>query len=375
MYRIAPRLTSLRAYVCAMWAKRQHFSRQNLEPWRGGWTARYNWLLLNDSVSRGGLPVSIYKSCDIRGLAASELTPELYRNWGRVLGSWVPPMAKFVAGGDVRGSTPEFLAALIEGLAAAGVDCIDLGQLPTPMIYYARRRLNAAGCAVVTASHNAAAINGLKWMVGQQPPGPEEVERLRLESERPAAPDSERPPAVPRTLDISFDYVAWLQEMWIESLRAHSHLVLDPMHGCWAARARRYLNAIFPECLLLGIHDWRDPEFDGRIPDCSHADNLHELCEAVYRHRADLGIAFDGDGDRIALVDNEGMALTAEEATWVLLNSFGAELQGQRFVHDLKFSDRIPEAAAALGAEPLAERSGHAFILRPHAPHRRPLRR
>ena len=89
---------------------------------------------------------------------------------------------------------------------------------------------------------------------------------------------------------------------------------------------------------------------------------LNELCEAVYRERAHLGLAFDGDGDRVALVDNEGVALRAEEAAWVLLQCLGKELQGERFVYDLKFSDRIPEAARQLGAEPLVERSGHAFL-------------
>jgi phosphomannomutase/phosphoglucomutase len=134
------------------------------------------------------------------------------------------------------------------------------------------------------------------------------------------------------------------------------------MHGCWATRARRYLHAIFPESLLSAIHDWRDPEFEGRSPDCAHAGHLHDLCETVYRERADLGIAFDGDGDRVALVDDAGMALTAEETTWVLLQTFGAQLEGSHFVYDVKFSDRIREAACALGAEPLAERSGHTFI-------------
>ena len=303
----------------------------------------------------------IYKPCDIRGHATGQLSAELYQRWGQTLGNWVPPMAKFVVGGDIRDSTPEFLAALVDGLSSTGVDCIDLGQLPTPMICHAKSRLKAAACAMVTASHNPAEINGLKWIVGDLPPSPEEVERLRHEAEHP--PKNMGRTANPaRTLDVTFDYVAWLQETWVESLRARQHIVLDPIHGCWAARARRYLNAIFPECLVSAIHDWRDPQFEGRHPDCSRPEHLDELCETVYRQRADVGIAFDGDGDRFALVDDEGMALTAEETTWVLLQSFGAQLQGQRFVYDVKFSDRIRDVACGLGAEALSERSGHAFL-------------
>jgi phosphomannomutase/phosphoglucomutase len=307
--------------------------------------------------------VSIYKPCDIRGAAATELSPQLYRSWGRTLGRQVEPGAKFVTGGDVRASTGEFLAALIEGLCQSGADVVDLGELPTPMIYYARRRLQAAGCAIVTASHNPAAINGLKWMIGERPPTPDDVAALQHAAEDTGTvPLSSRSPTKPRTLDISFDYVAGLQETFVDALATQQHIVLDPMSGCWAGKARRYLHAIFPQCLFSTVHDAPSPDFDGRAPDCSRPHELHELCDAVYRERAHLGIAFDGDGDRIALVDNEGAALNAEEATWVLLQTLGPELRGQRFVHDLKFSDRIAEAARQLGAEPLVERSGHAFL-------------
>jgi phosphomannomutase / phosphoglucomutase len=315
--------------------------------------------------------VSVYKPCDIRGDVATELSPSLYEAWGRALGRQLPPAAKFVVGGDVRESTPPFLAALIDGLCHAGLDVVDVGLLPTPMIYYAKRRLNADGCAIVTASHNPAAINGLKWMLGDRPPKPEDVvalEQAVAESHRHSQKGrggddgNGRSPSKARTIDVSFDYVACLQEMFVESLTVQRHIVVDPMFGCWAAKARRYLHAIFPQCLFSTIHDTVDGRFDGRMPDCSRPNELNDLCEAVYRERAHLGVAFDGDGDRVAMVDNEGVALQAEEATWVLLQCVADQLPGQPFVYDLKFSDRIPEAARQLGAKPLVERSGHAFL-------------
>ena len=306
--------------------------------------------------------MSIYKPCDIRGSATQELTPALYRSWGHTLGSRVEPAEKFVVGGDVRGSTPEFLAALVAGLCDAGLDVVDLGMLPTPMIYHARRRLAAAGCAIVTASHNPADVNGLKWMVGDRPPTEDEVDALRERAEDPGSPPPSRSRTEPRSLDVSFDYVAWLQETWMDALSSQRHVVLDPMHGCFARRARRYLQAVFPQCLVSAVHDEREATFAGRTPDCARPQLLGELCDAVDQQRAHLGIAFDGDGDRLALVDDQAVALTAEEATWCMLQTFGSQLQGERFVYDLKFSDRVPQAAEQLGAEPLAERSGHAFI-------------
>ena len=305
--------------------------------------------------------MSIYKPCDIRG-PIDELGPERYRSWGHALGRQVEPKAKFLVGGDVRGSTRRFLDALVDGLCQAGVDVVDLGLLPTPMIYYAKRRLRAAGCAIVTASHNPADINGLKWMLGDQPATPEQVQLLEREAEAPSPAPSDRPRSEPRGLDVSFDYVAWQQMTWVKTRDIERRIVLDPGHGCWAARARRYLQAIFPRSLFSVIHDTPDAEFGGRIPDCSRPELLDELSDAVYHERAHVGVAFDGDGDRVGFVDNEGTPLTAEEATWVLLQSLGPELAGQPFVYDLKFSDRIPEAAAGLGAEPLVERSGHTFI-------------
>jgi phosphomannomutase / phosphoglucomutase len=139
-------------------------------------------------------------------------------------------------------------------------------------------------------------------------------------------------------------------------------VVLDPMHGAWSCRARRYLQAVFPHSLFSAVHDTPNGSFDGRSPDCSRHEHLDDLAAAVYRERAYLGIAFDGDGDRVAFVDDEGIALSAEEAAWVMLQSFGAELAGEKFVYDVRFSDRIVQAARELGAEPIARPAGHASV-------------
>jgi phosphomannomutase len=305
--------------------------------------------------------VSIYKACDIRGEVAEELNPELYHRWGYALGMQIKRDEKIVVGGDNRCSTPDYLEALIEGLSKAGVDTVNLGQLPTPMIYHAKRRLKAAACAIVTASHNPVFVNGLKWMIGDRPPAPGDVEAMRRSVEN-ASSQNHRTRRPPRTLDISFDYVANLQETWLDAMNSQLHLVIDPMHGCWAGRGRRYLHAIFPQCLFSTIHDTPEENFGGQAPDCSQPALLHELGEAVYRERAHAGLAFDGDGDRLALVDEHGSPLSGEETAWILLDSFGEQIRGRRFVHDLKFSERLIERARELGAEPVAERSGHAFI-------------
>ena len=305
--------------------------------------------------------MSVYKACDIRGHAADELSPELYRRWGAALGDRVDSGALVVVGGDVRPSTPVFLDALISGLGRAGADVADLGIAPTPMVYYAARARRAAACAVVTASHSPPEANGLKWMVGGRPPPEAEVEELQRETETGAGAAAAAGPGARARLDIDAEYRAWLCEEW-GTPGVAARVVLDPGNGCWAGRCGAYLAEVFPDARFLPIHDRADGSFPDRGPDCARPAQLAALSAAVRGQGADLGLAFDGDGDRVALVDNEGEVLTAEQATFVLLRSLGDGLRGRAFVHDIKFSDRVPEAARKAGARPRAERSGHAFI-------------
>lgn len=151
--------------------------------------------------------MSIYKPCDIRGNTEDELDASLYRIWGRALGERLPAGAPFVTGGDVRRSTPAFLDACIEGLINAGMRVRNLGTVPTPMVYFARRHTGAAGCAIVTASHSPPDVNGLKSMIGDRPPDEKEVMALEraVESGRPT--DRDRSMSERMDVDIDTPYV------------------------------------------------------------------------------------------------------------------------------------------------------------------------
>jgi phosphomannomutase len=324
--------------------------------------------------------VSIYKPCGICGDAAMELSSPLYEAWGRTLGRRVPPGAKFLVGGDHRESTPDFLAALVDGLCQAGVDAVHLGQIPTPMIFYAARRVKAAACAVVTAPKNDPARNGLRWMIGDHQPASADVAALEkaVEAERagqggaPADPRGRtaRARTAPRDLDVSFDYVATLQETFADFMSTQKRVVIDATSCVWTGKARRYLQAIFPQCIFSTVGDAAvgdtaippQPTETSETGKATAADDdrvgnerAAALCEAVYCERAQLGLGFDGDS--LILVDDEGVALRSEEAAWTLLQCLGGDLRGRRFVYDHKFSQRIPEAVRLLGGEPVVERS------------------
>ena len=207
-------------------------------------------------------------------IPATELSSELYRQWGTRLGHQIPDGAKFVVGGDFRTSTPRFLTALVEGLGSAGADCIDLGQIPTPMVYYAQRRLAACRLRhrhrLAQSGHHERA----EMDAGPRPPRPEEVDQLRPRCAQRRRIAWRRKP---RDLDISFDYVAWQQETWVDSLRSGCTWCWTPCTARGPAGRRRYLNAVFPECLVSVVRDEPHGQFEGRSPDCSHADNLVDL--------------------------------------------------------------------------------------------------
>ncbi len=305
----------------------------------------------------------VYRAGQIRGKSGAELSAEHFRAWGVALGCHVPPRSKFLVAGDVRSSSPEYTAALAEGLCRAGMDVVDLGVLPAPVVDYARRRLQAAGWAVVTGGDASAEYNGLKWMLGDRPATQSQARAL-CHALRAVPRVGRRHPGQARTLDVTYDYVAWLQERFMDVPPLGRHVVLDPMHGAWACRSRRYLQAVFPHTVFSAIHDEPSGSFGGRVPDCSRAELLEALSREVEHQGACLGIAFDGDGDRVAFVDDKGTVLTAEETIWAFVQSFGEAWQGRTFVYDWRLWPHLAEAASALGAQPVAERSDRTWLYR-----------
>ncbi|HBT76319.1 MAG TPA: hypothetical protein DEB39_05200 [Planctomycetaceae bacterium] len=311
----------------------------------------------------------VYRPDRILGNALTELTPWHYHRWGAALGSLIPPGGKFLIGSDVRESSPRFRAGLIQGLCSAGASVVDLGTLPTTMVYYAMARTTANACAIVTGDDAPAEYNGLRWRIGNQPPCSghfalfhifEEEENRRNDVSGNHADlngseckGSERKGSV-RTLDITFDYVAWYQETWFDTCATPLGVVVDPMHGSWAGKARRYLQAIFPHMLVSSIRDEPDPDFGGRIPSSTVPGQLEALSWEVDRRRADIGFAFDADGNRLTLIDGCGIPLQPEKTAWFLLDSFGDCMKGELMLHDAGCSEVILDRLRRSGVELLS---------------------
>jgi phosphomannomutase / phosphoglucomutase len=305
--------------------------------------------------------MSAWKPCDLRGKYPEEVSPQLLRRIGARLASDLPPRARVLIGGDFRLSTPQLKAALADGLARGGACVLDAGQLPTPVAYFAHARCRTDAVLIVTGSHNPADHNGLKLMIGGLPPTEDDLQRLRASLDR--APEGRGGGSV-EPLDPVPEYQRWIGARWAGLASAGPlHVVLDAGNGAWSGIAPDIFEQLgFRVTPLFCQVDGR---FPNRPPDCSRAGNLHELSQTVVRKQADLGIAWDGDGDRVAFVAGDGRFVAADRVSLLLIRRLLSDHAGaERIVYDIKLSDVLRRTTEELGSTPIMERSGHTFIKR-----------
>lgn len=301
--------------------------------------------------------MSIFKACDIRGVYGKELTEQKVHSIGRALGTLLIGKSVTV-GGDVRISTPILKSALISGLVASGAQVIDIGIVPTPALYFAKRHLHADACVMVTASHNPPEFNGLKLALGPLPITVEELQHIRGLSDKG---DFTSGPGGVTECNIIPSYISFIQDIAPKPVGAHSSkIIVDCGNGCYSEIApdvfRRF--GYRTEELFCA----QDGAFPNRNPNSAVAENLHELSDRVRENGAILGVAFDGDGDRVSFMDEQGRFLSSDKAIIILSRHILADNPGNRVIHDLKCSSAVSEAVAQAGGIPIPERSGHAFI-------------
>jgi phosphomannomutase len=298
-----------------------------------------------------------WKACDIRGLYPSEVNADLLRRAAYGIGAQLPAGSSVVVAGDFRLSTPELKDAVIAGLSACGARILDAGQVSTPVAYFARREFRADAVLIVTASHNPPAHNGLKFMVGELPPAEEDIARLRDWPDHGAqfGKGGSREP-----VNAIGPYLEWILERWRGAFARRLSVVLDAGNGTWSELAPQVFERLGFEVTPLFCEI--DGRFPNRSPNCALAENLGALCRKVREAKADLGIAWDGDGDRVAFVDGAGRVVSADQTSMLLARHLVHP--GERVVYDIKLSDALRREIASLGGVPVMERSGHTFLKR-----------
>ncbi|HET7881104.1 MAG TPA: phosphomannomutase/phosphoglucomutase [Acetobacteraceae bacterium] len=296
---------------------------------------------------------------DIRGTVGKTLSEADAFAVGRCFGSIVMRNGgKTVAVGyDGRMSSPQMEAALVKGLSASGAEAIRIGRGPTPMLYYASTKLAADGAVMVTGSHNPPDHNGFKMMLAGKPFFGEQIKRLGgLAASGDVVEETVAPE---RNVDVSTEYVARLLSDWDGGDRMLK-VVWDNGNGAAGEVLQRLVVGLPGEHIVL------NGDIDGRFP-AHHPDptvpaNLQQLIAAVATHRADIGIAFDGDADRIGLVDDKGRILFGDQLLVLLARDVLREHPGATIIADVKASQVLFDEIARAGGTPLMWRTGHSLI-------------
>ncbi|WP_424136866.1 phosphoglucomutase/phosphomannomutase PgmG [Roseomonas chloroacetimidivorans] len=303
-------------------------------------------------------PTSL-REYDIRGVVGKTLSGEDAFAIGRVFGSIVKRSggAKVAVGYDGRLSSPMLEERLVAGLMASGMEVIRIGCGPTPMLYFAAYHFGTDGAVMVTGSHNPPDYNGFKSMIGKKPFFGADIQKL---GQMAAAGDVvEEAQGSSRLVDISEEYVARLLKDYDGGDRKLK-VVWDPGNGS-GAEITKMLTARLP-----GEHVVINGEIDGRFPnhhpDPTVAKNLEQIIAEVARHGADLGIAFDGDADRIGVVDDQGHILFGDQLLVVLARDVLKSNPGGTIIADVKASQVLFDEVAKAGGTPLMWKTGHSLI-------------
>ncbi|MGQ9456375.1 MAG: phosphomannomutase/phosphoglucomutase [Armatimonadota bacterium] len=302
----------------------------------------------------------IFKPCDIRGIYPIEFDEDAAWHIARAFGTLING-GDVVVGGDGRLSTPNLKRALIQGLVEAGCTVHDIGFVPTPVFYYARRQLGINPGIMVTASHNPPDYNGLKLIMGRLPITEQEIKAIRDRSFIGEFAEGEGSIVHHEMIAGYEDWIIVQTKKYLCDVTRMPKVVIDCGNGSYSEIAPRVFQRLGVP--FVPLYCECDGRFPGRDPNSAVASNLTKLAETVCATQVDLGIAFDGDGDRVSFVDETGSFLLPDRAIAIIMSNLREPLQpGDKVVLDIKCSAAVVEVASSLGAVPLLERSGHTYI-------------
>jgi phosphomannomutase/phosphoglucomutase len=303
------------------------------------------------------LKSTIFREYDIRGVADTELASADVVDLGRGLGTLLQRRSgpKINLGRDCRLSSPRLHDALLEGLIASGCDVSDIGVVPTPLLYYSAVHLKADGAVMITGSHNPAEFNGFKTVCGSGTIHGEDIQEVRriIESRDFASGRGQQ-----REVSVADAYVGEITSQfgWDRRIK----VVLDAGNGTAGPIMHRILERL--NCDAGELFFEMDGHFPNHHPDPTVPSNLAQLQAAVKARKADLGIAFDGDSDRIGAVDENGKVIYGD----MLLLIYGREIltrkPGATFIGEVKCSQILYDELKRLGGNPIMYKTGHSLI-------------
>ncbi|MDQ0074185.1 phosphomannomutase [Variovorax boronicumulans] len=303
------------------------------------------------------LSASIFKAYDIRGVVPVTLDAEVAEALGRAFGSAARAAGeKTVAvGRDGRLSGPALAEALIKGLVATGVEVIDVGAVTTPMLYFAAHTLCTSGIQV-TGSHNPKDYNGFKMVLAGRAIYGDEIQGLRKTMEDGTAKLASGGSV--RKVDVTDAYVKRIAGDI--KLARPMKIVVDSGNGIAGATAPAIFRAI--GCEVIELFSEVDGDFPNHHPDPSKLENLKDLMAELAKGEAELGLAFDGDGDRLGIVTKDGQNIFPDRQMQLFAQDVLSRVPGGTIVYDVKCSQRLAPAIEAAGGKPMIYKTGHSLI-------------
>ena len=302
---------------------------------------------------------SIFKAYDIRGIVDDTLTESVVKAVGRVLGTMALErgVERFCIGRDGRLTGPRLAAALIEGVASTGIRVIDIGAVPTPVLYFATKHFGCGTGVAVTGSHNPPEYNGLKMMVAGITLAAEDIQDVRRRVQEERWRVSEKPGEVEQ-VDIVGEYM----KKALDGIRLDRRLkvVADAGNGIAGPVMMRLLEMLNVEA--IGLFCEPDGRFPNHHPDPSKPKNLEALIETVKRTGADYGFALDGDGDRLGVVTNCGEVIYPDRLMMLFSADILSRHPGARIVYDVKCSRKLVDWIVSHGGIPTISPTGHSLV-------------
>lgn len=300
---------------------------------------------------------SIFKAYDIRGIVPATLNEAVAEALGRAFGTAARQAgeARVAVGRDGRLSGPALSAALIRGLVATGIEVIDVGMVTTPMLYFAASTACSSGIQV-TGSHNPADYNGFKMVLAGRAIYGEEIQALRrtMEAESWQLADGGR-------ISHLNVYAPYRDRIVGDiKLARPMKIVVDSGNGVAGASAPAILRAI--GCEVIELHSAVDGTFPNHHPDPSKPENLRDVIQALQQSDAELGLAFDGDGDRLGIVTRDGQNIFPDRQMMLFAQDVLSRVPGGHIVFDVKCSQRLAPAIEAAGGKALMFKTGHSLI-------------
>ncbi len=306
----------------------------------------------------GELPESIFRAYDIRGIVDETLTVDIARLLGQALGTLALEHGEksLIIGRDVRHSSQELAEGLAAGILATGCDVIDLGEVPTPLVYYATNTLHSHSGVMVTGSHNPANYNGFKITIGGQPLAEQALQDLR---EKMLIGDFKTGSGkMSQNHHLSSDYIRRITED--VQLAEPRKVVVDGGNGVAGPLTVALLREL--GCEVIELFCEPDGDFPNHHPDPGKPENLASLVLEVQAQQADLGIALDGDGDRLGVIDNSGKLVTSDMLIMLLASDILQRHPGVDIIYDVKSSGYLASHILANGGRPIMWKTGHTRI-------------